>query len=251
MSCCSIPAACATWPTRRRSAKWACSARWRSSDRKWCSVFSAAWRRRAAQSLLSGLPHVDLVVGTQKFHRVADYVDELLRENAKRRVDDRDGRSAIFDRRHRGGSWLAGDDSRSHARAAAGDGVRFHHAGLQHALHILHRAADARRGTKPDDRGDRAGSARAGRARGERSDAARPDRESLRPARVSRAERDGQRVRSCNCSKRCTRLTVWSGFVSPRRIRLVFAPTDRCARAICRNLPNTCICPSNPGRTGF
>ena len=29
-------------------------------------------------SLLKGLPHVDLVVGTQKFHRVADYVDELM-----------------------------------------------------------------------------------------------------------------------------------------------------------------------------
>ena len=28
--------------------------------------------------LLKGLPHVDLVVGTQKFHRVADYVDELI-----------------------------------------------------------------------------------------------------------------------------------------------------------------------------
>jgi tRNA-2-methylthio-N6-dimethylallyladenosine synthase len=28
--------------------------------------------------LLKGLPYVDLVVGTQKFHRVADYVDELL-----------------------------------------------------------------------------------------------------------------------------------------------------------------------------
>ena len=29
-------------------------------------------------SLLNHLPHVDLVVGTQKFHRVADYVDELI-----------------------------------------------------------------------------------------------------------------------------------------------------------------------------
>ena len=29
-------------------------------------------------SLLKDLPHVDLVVGTQKFHRVADYVDELV-----------------------------------------------------------------------------------------------------------------------------------------------------------------------------
>ena len=29
-------------------------------------------------SLLKDLPHLDLVVGTQKFHRVADYVDELI-----------------------------------------------------------------------------------------------------------------------------------------------------------------------------
>ncbi len=28
--------------------------------------------------LLKGLPHVDLVVGTQKFHRVAEYVEELV-----------------------------------------------------------------------------------------------------------------------------------------------------------------------------
>ncbi|MFL6552987.1 MAG: tRNA (N6-isopentenyl adenosine(37)-C2)-methylthiotransferase MiaB [Chthoniobacterales bacterium] len=30
--------------------------------------------------LLKGLPHVDLVVGTQKFHRVAEYVDELIKK---------------------------------------------------------------------------------------------------------------------------------------------------------------------------
>src|SRR3954471_13118524 len=30
--------------------------------------------------LLKGLPHVDLVVGTQKFHRVAEYVDELTKK---------------------------------------------------------------------------------------------------------------------------------------------------------------------------
>jgi tRNA-2-methylthio-N6-dimethylallyladenosine synthase len=35
-------------------------------------------------SLLKGLPHVDLVVGTQKFHRVADYVDELVARKAAR-----------------------------------------------------------------------------------------------------------------------------------------------------------------------
>jgi tRNA-2-methylthio-N6-dimethylallyladenosine synthase len=37
---------------------------------------------------LAGLPHVDLVVGTQKFHRVADYVEELLEKKLARRMDD-------------------------------------------------------------------------------------------------------------------------------------------------------------------
>src|SRR5437899_5350729 len=35
-------------------------------------------------SLLKDLPHVDLVVGTQKFHRVADYLDELVTTKAAR-----------------------------------------------------------------------------------------------------------------------------------------------------------------------
>src|SRR4029450_9258232 len=35
-------------------------------------------------SLLKDLPHVDLVVGTQKFHRVAEYVDEVVARKAAR-----------------------------------------------------------------------------------------------------------------------------------------------------------------------
>ena len=35
-------------------------------------------------SLLKDLPHVDLVVGTQKFHRVADYVEQLVAKKAAR-----------------------------------------------------------------------------------------------------------------------------------------------------------------------
>ena len=34
--------------------------------------------------LLEGLPHVDLVVGTQKFHRLADYVEELVAKKSAR-----------------------------------------------------------------------------------------------------------------------------------------------------------------------
>ena len=39
-------------------------------------------------SLLKNLPHVDLVVGTQKFHRVADYVEEALEKKNHCRMDD-------------------------------------------------------------------------------------------------------------------------------------------------------------------
>lgn len=38
--------------------------------------------------LLESTPHVDLVVGTQKFHRVADYVDQLLQSRIESLMDD-------------------------------------------------------------------------------------------------------------------------------------------------------------------
>ena len=38
--------------------------------------------------LMKTTPFVDLVVGTQKFHRVADYVDDLLRQRLEARIDD-------------------------------------------------------------------------------------------------------------------------------------------------------------------
>ena len=40
--------------------------------------FLGCMAQARGESLLRSLPHVDLVVGTQKFHRVADYVDELI-----------------------------------------------------------------------------------------------------------------------------------------------------------------------------
>jgi len=39
-------------------------------------------------TLLKNLPHVDLVVGTQKFHRVADYVADALARKRDRAIDD-------------------------------------------------------------------------------------------------------------------------------------------------------------------
>ena len=54
---------------------------------------------RGAQ-LLRAAPHVDLVVGTQKFHRVADYVEELFARN--RAIDD--ARFSIVDTAAEAGS---------------------------------------------------------------------------------------------------------------------------------------------------
>ncbi len=52
--------------------------------------------------LLGTAPHVDLVVGTQKFHRVADYVDELIEKKRTRRMDD--PRCSIVDTAEEAGS---------------------------------------------------------------------------------------------------------------------------------------------------
>jgi tRNA-2-methylthio-N6-dimethylallyladenosine synthase len=46
--------------------------------------FLGCMAQARGESLLENLPHVDLVVGTQKFHRVADYVDELVVRKAAR-----------------------------------------------------------------------------------------------------------------------------------------------------------------------
>ena len=50
--------------------------------------FLGCMAQARGEGLFAGLPHLDLVVGTQKFHRVADYVEELLEKKRARRMDD-------------------------------------------------------------------------------------------------------------------------------------------------------------------
>src|SRR5258707_9284557 len=50
-------------------------------------------------SLLKNLPHVDLVVGTQKFHRVADYVEELVGKKSSKSPPHSAAHRAIDDLR--------------------------------------------------------------------------------------------------------------------------------------------------------
>src|SRR4029453_14433179 len=50
--------------------------------------FLGCMAQARGESLLNNLPHVDLVVGTQKFHRVADYVEDLRQRKGTRAMDD-------------------------------------------------------------------------------------------------------------------------------------------------------------------
>ncbi|CAN5656902.1 tRNA (N6-isopentenyl adenosine(37)-C2)-methylthiotransferase MiaB [soil metagenome] len=50
--------------------------------------FLGCMAQARGDSLFKHVPHLDLVVGTQKFHRVADYVEELLERKRNRRMDD-------------------------------------------------------------------------------------------------------------------------------------------------------------------
>jgi tRNA-2-methylthio-N6-dimethylallyladenosine synthase len=50
--------------------------------------FLGCMAQARGDSLFAVVPHLDLVVGTQKFHRVADYVEELLEKKRTRRMDD-------------------------------------------------------------------------------------------------------------------------------------------------------------------
>lgn len=43
--------------------------------------------QRLGGTLTEKTPHVDLIVGTQKFHRVADYVDEALQRRKKEALE--------------------------------------------------------------------------------------------------------------------------------------------------------------------
>lgn len=68
--------------------------------------------------LVRDLPNVDLVVGTQKFHKVADYVDELMgRKQAPRAIDDE--RFSIVDVAEETGSQETIRDHRLEPRQAS------------------------------------------------------------------------------------------------------------------------------------
>jgi len=59
--------------------------------------FLGCMAQARGESLLKNLPHVDLVVGTQKFHRVADYVEKLVAKKTARAAIAPDQNRAMDD----------------------------------------------------------------------------------------------------------------------------------------------------------
>jgi len=67
--------------------------------------FLGCMAQARGDSLFAGLPHLDLVIGTQKFHRVAAYVEEAVEKKRSRRMDD--PRWSISDTAEEAGSQAA------------------------------------------------------------------------------------------------------------------------------------------------
>ncbi len=103
-------------------------------------------------NLLDRLPDLDLVVGTQKFHRVPDHLDNLL---ATIRGEGPCPATLVGPRR-RGGFAKRNPWAHERGRRTASLGLRLHHARVQHALHVLHCAENPRVGTLAATRRNRA-----------------------------------------------------------------------------------------------
>ncbi len=50
--------------------------------------FLGCMAQSRGEELLQTIPHLDLVAGTQKYHRVVDYVDTILKRRIERQMDD-------------------------------------------------------------------------------------------------------------------------------------------------------------------
>ncbi|MEE2624424.1 MAG: tRNA (N6-isopentenyl adenosine(37)-C2)-methylthiotransferase MiaB, partial [Verrucomicrobiota bacterium] len=50
--------------------------------------FMGCMAQSRGEELFERIPHLDLVVGTQKYHRVFGYVDDILRKRMEERMDE-------------------------------------------------------------------------------------------------------------------------------------------------------------------
>ena len=212
----STPAVCATRRSRRRWAKWACWGEHRKRTPALVFGFMGCMAQSRGEELFGAIPHVDLVVGTQKYHKVVDHVDAVIKAREEAEMDDL--RFAIADVGEETGSQnTIRDHELAPARAAAFVSI-MQGCNMKCSFCIVPYTRGAER-SRPiaeivaEVRG-LVGERREG------SHAARPDRESLRahgiraggwqePVRaVARSGACGRRHASASASRRRTRLAT-------------------------------------------
>ena len=71
--------------------------------------FMGCMAQSRGQQLIDKLPDVDLVLGTQKFHRAADYLDELIAGKRDKIVTTEFTTIAVSNFVDAAGTWLTGD----------------------------------------------------------------------------------------------------------------------------------------------
>ncbi len=68
--------------------RMASAARHRTRNPRVVYGFLGCMAQSRGAELLETVPHLDLVAGTQKYHKVADHVDTILKSKVERRMDD-------------------------------------------------------------------------------------------------------------------------------------------------------------------
>ena len=117
------------------------------TGRRWSSASSAAWRRRAARTCCE-MCRTSISSSARRNSTASPttWMSWSTKNGSGCARADRGWTIRVF----RSWTWrrkrVRRRRSASTPARAAGDGVCLDHAGLQHALHLLHRAADARGG---------------------------------------------------------------------------------------------------------
>ncbi len=163
-------------------------------------------------SLLNNLPHLDLVIGTQKFHRVADYVEAAVRHKRERAIDD--PRFSIVDVAEEAGSQSTIRAQQVVPRQATAFVSIMQGCNMHCTFCIVPQTRGAERSRKIEEIADEV-----------RDLVASGVKEVTLLGQIFTADMNSRRSRTrahlCSCLKHCMRLMASNGFDSPRHIQSV------------------------------
>ena len=196
--------------------------------------FMGCMAQSRGEELFGAIPHLDLVVGTQKYHKVVEHVDAVIKAREEAEMDDL--RFAITDVGEEAGSQ---NTIRDH-ELAPGQGAAFvsimQGCNMKCSFCIVPYTRGAER-SRPI--AEIAAEVRGLVERGVKEVTLLGQIVNL----YGRTEFPAwmERARSCSCSRRCMRWTGWSASASPRRTRLATGGIWSRPSLTCRNFARTSI----------